>query len=200
MTCLISQGTNSKEAPCQTCGKGIHECVGHYGYIDLELPVFHIGYFKCIINILQTICKKCAHVLLVDEDKYTYSSKLSNPNLSYMVKKKIREKIVGKCKKVTKCPHCKEVNGFVKKMTAGKGSTGNSVLKIVHEKNKGKDKQLLMEEQVKEFNPVIESNADIKTALTGNVIPEILTPIDVLKLFQRIPEKDIILLAMDPKK
>lgn len=117
-----------------------------------------------------------------------------------MVKKKIREKIVSKCKKITKCPHCKEVNGFVKKMTAGKGSTGNSVLKIVHEKNKGKDKMVLLQEQLKEFSIVIESNPDIKNALTGNVIPEVLTPIDVLKLFQRIPEKDIILLAMDPKK
>lgn len=117
-----------------------------------------------------------------------------------MVKKKIREKIVGKCKKITKCPHCKEVNGFVKKMAGGKGSTGNSVLKIVHEKNKGKDKQSLMTQQVKEFSIPIESNSDIKSALTGTVIPEILTPIDVLKLFQRIPEKDIILLAMDPKK
>lgn len=117
-----------------------------------------------------------------------------------MIKKKIREKIVGKCKKITKCPHCKEVNGFVKKMTAGKGSTGNSVLKIVHEKNKAKDKQILLEDQLREFSIVIESNPDIKNALTGNIIPEILTPVDVLKLFQRIPEMDIILLAMDPKK
>lgn len=117
-----------------------------------------------------------------------------------MVKKKIREKIVTSCKKITKCPHCKEVNGFVKKMTGGKGSAGNSVLKIVHEKNRGKDKQSLIDQQMKQFNVIIESNPDIKTALTGNIIPEILTPIDVLKLFQRIPEKDIILLAMDAKK
>lgn len=85
-------------------------------------------------------------------------------------------------------------------MTGSKGSTGNSVLKIVHEKNKGKDKQVLLEEQVKQFKIAIESNADIKNALTGAIIPEILTPIDVLKLFQRIPEKDIILLAMNSKK
>lgn len=33
------------------------ECVGHYAYIRLVLPVFHIGYFKMVINILQDICK-----------------------------------------------------------------------------------------------------------------------------------------------
>jgi hypothetical protein len=32
-------------------------CIGHYGFIDLELPVFHVGYFRSCINILQVICK-----------------------------------------------------------------------------------------------------------------------------------------------
>ncbi len=51
------QGTSEKDNPCETCGKNLAECIGHYGYIDLELPVFHIGYFRTTINILQSICK-----------------------------------------------------------------------------------------------------------------------------------------------
>lgn len=50
-------GMSVKDAICGTCGKGLAECVGHFGYIDLELPVFHVGYFKAVITILQTICK-----------------------------------------------------------------------------------------------------------------------------------------------
>ncbi|EFX63814.1 hypothetical protein DAPPUDRAFT_66718, partial [Daphnia pulex] len=50
-------GTSVKDALCATCGKGVENCVGHFGYIDLELPVFHVGYFKATINVLQTICK-----------------------------------------------------------------------------------------------------------------------------------------------
>jgi len=50
-------GTNSKIAKCVSCNKGLADCIGHFGYIDLELPVFHVGYFRCVINILQTICK-----------------------------------------------------------------------------------------------------------------------------------------------
>ena len=42
---------------CETCGKSLADCAGHYGYIELELPVFHIGYFRSIIGILQIICK-----------------------------------------------------------------------------------------------------------------------------------------------
>jgi DNA-directed RNA polymerase beta' subunit len=33
------------------------ECTGHFGYIKLALPVFHPGYFKAILGILQQICK-----------------------------------------------------------------------------------------------------------------------------------------------
>lgn len=47
------QGTSEKDRPCLTCGKTLADCLGHYGYLDLELPCFHIGYFKAIIGILQ---------------------------------------------------------------------------------------------------------------------------------------------------
>ena len=51
------QGISQKDATCDTCNKSLAECIGHYGYIDLELPVFHVGYFKSTIVILQNICK-----------------------------------------------------------------------------------------------------------------------------------------------
>ena len=51
------KGTSEKDKKCDTCGQELATCIGHYGYIDLELPVFHVGYFRACINILQTICK-----------------------------------------------------------------------------------------------------------------------------------------------
>lgn len=86
-----------------------------------------------------------------DKEKDLYKFRLSNPDLSYMTKKAIRKKITEKCKKHTKCPHCKEVNGFVKKMTANKTGTGGSVLKIVHEKYRGKDKDSIIQAQMGKF-------------------------------------------------
>ncbi|OZJ06503.1 hypothetical protein BZG36_00634 [Bifiguratus adelaidae] len=50
-------GTSTKDGTCETCFQKTAECAGHYGYIKLVLPVFHIGYFRAIINILQDICK-----------------------------------------------------------------------------------------------------------------------------------------------
>jgi DNA-directed RNA polymerase III subunit RPC1 len=168
--------------------------------VDLELPVFHVGYFRSIICILQTICKHCARVLLPEADKTQYRIRLSNENLSYMTKRAIRKKIIDKCKKLTKCPHCKETNGFVKKMTASKGSTGGSVLKIMCEKNRSGDKEAIMKEHIEKFSAAIEANPEIKNALTATTVSQILTPIDVLKLFERIPQSDIPLLAMDGRR
>lgn len=54
---LLLQGTSDKSASCETCGQRMADCVGHYAYIRLVLPVFHIGYFKMVITILQDICK-----------------------------------------------------------------------------------------------------------------------------------------------
>ncbi|KAL3274960.1 hypothetical protein HHI36_019736 [Cryptolaemus montrouzieri] len=193
-------GTNSKDSPCQTCGKNINECVGHFGYIDLELPVFHVGYFRSIINILQTVCKHCGYVLLDENDKNMFRLRLSNTNLSYMTKKAIRKKIIEKCKKITKCLYCSGINGFVNKLTAAKGGGGGSVLKIVHERSKGNEKNEFLKQQLAEFSAAVESNPDLQSSVTPNVLSQILTPIDVLKIFERIPENDICLLAMDPKR
>jgi RNA polymerase Rpb1, domain 1 len=53
----IPQGTSEKNTFCETCGLNAVDCVGHYAYIKLVVPVFHIGYFKHTIAILQCICK-----------------------------------------------------------------------------------------------------------------------------------------------
>lgn len=42
------------------------------GYLKLELPVFHIGYFKSTVQILQCICKGCSRVLLPEDERRAY--------------------------------------------------------------------------------------------------------------------------------
>ena len=74
-------GTSSKDANCQTCNEGLDGCIGHYGYIDLELPVFHLGYFRSIINVLQCICKTCARILLRPDLATMYREETKKKNL-----------------------------------------------------------------------------------------------------------------------
>lgn len=55
-----------KDSVCDTCGQKMQECAGHWGYLKLVLPIFHIGYFRPVINILQEICKvSCMDIIYI---------------------------------------------------------------------------------------------------------------------------------------
>ncbi|KAJ9504558.1 hypothetical protein QJQ45_020175, partial [Haematococcus lacustris] len=75
------QGISNKTAACETCGQKLQDCAGHFGYIQLELPVFHIGYFKNTIQLLQCICKTCSHVLLPLKEKQQWLRRFRNPRV-----------------------------------------------------------------------------------------------------------------------
>uniref|UniRef100_A0A146LPV0 DNA-directed RNA polymerase subunit n=1 Tax=Lygus hesperus TaxID=30085 RepID=A0A146LPV0_LYGHE len=180
-------GTNQKDAECASCGKGLNDCIGHYGYIDLQLPVFHVGYFRCVINILQTICKNplCARVLLPHKERQIFIPKVRNPNLSYLVRKALRKQIQVRCKKVTICPHCGSINGVIKK---------NGLLKITHEKYRNKKPDETMIPELAELSKGMEYSTEltniVKTGYTLN-------PQEVLRLLETIPEDDVPLLLMN---
>jgi DNA-directed RNA polymerase II subunit RPB1 len=36
-------GSIDRAYRCATCEEGVSECVGHFGHIELAVPVFHIG-------------------------------------------------------------------------------------------------------------------------------------------------------------
>ena len=60
----IRLGTNEKALSCETCKQSMTECPGHFGFLKLAMPVFHVGYFKHTVSILQCICKSCSRILL----------------------------------------------------------------------------------------------------------------------------------------
>ncbi|XP_072164609.1 DNA-directed RNA polymerase III subunit RPC1-like [Diadema setosum] len=181
-------GTSEKENPCLTCKKNLSDCVGHYGFVDLELPVFHIGFFKLIINILQEICKVCGHVLLSEQDNQNFMEALRRPTLTYLQKRGLRKKIHEKCRKNQICFHCGAYNGPVKKC---------GPLKIIHEKYKvnRKNPESVIKQFQSSLDVAIEHNKDIETLLPK--AQENLNPLTVLELFKRIPNEDIPLLCMD---
>lgn len=88
-------GVSQKGTICETCNQGLNECVGHFGYLDLALPVFHVGHFRATVTILQTMCKTCSRVMLKVDDAKMFSKRLMNPNLSYLAKKSIHQQVCG---------------------------------------------------------------------------------------------------------
>ncbi|CAB0043121.1 unnamed protein product [Trichogramma brassicae] len=173
---------------CETCGKKLNECTGHFGYIDLEMPVFHAGYFRLTINILQSICKKCSSVLLNRQDKIKLLAKITAPKTTYLEKKKLRKDILQKAMKCSICPYCGDINGTVKK---------GGFLMIVHLKYRNKkETNPLVLEKIAALKDAIDEMPELK-GMNSNLELENLYPEAVLQLFKRIPEQDIPLLLMN---
>ena len=126
-------GISDKQSTCDTCGSRLQDCPGHYGHIRLVLPVFHIGYLKPLIAVLQCICKTCSRVLVPPAERARIARQMAHPLVAtdYIRRAAAVKRVVERCKKVRECPHCQALNGLVKKV----GS-----MKIVHEKYKEKEK------------------------------------------------------------
>lgn len=91
------------------------DCIGHFGDVKLELPVFHVGYFKAIIFILQMICKvgcpnvalagldcsptlplspqNCSRVMITGADRRKFLRKLRNPNAEMLERRTNLKKV-----------------------------------------------------------------------------------------------------------
>ena len=107
-------GVSTKKDVCTTCNEKYEKCPGHYGYIKLELPVFHIGFFKQVLQTLQCICKRCSEVLLSEQSKKKFmamKARITDP----LQRDKIRREMIDECKGNKQCLHCDTYNGTVKK-------------------------------------------------------------------------------------
>ena len=183
---------------CETCGCRLADCAGHFGHIKLELPVFHIGYYKSILNTLQNICKTCSRVLLPEAERRSFLAKMRYPYLDGLQKKTLVKRIHERCRKTTLCPYCGSFNGSVKKTGA---------LKIFHERyailsifynadrvhsNKGKGGS----DVAFTHRDAVEANPELKQHL--GKAQEDLHPLRVQRLFEAMTDEDVELLGMDP--
>lgn len=97
--------------------KKLNECAGHFGYIQLELPVFHAGYFKHTLVILQCICKCCSRVMLKPEaERSSFLKKLMNPKSDAFVRAGVFKRIIDICKRTSNCPYCGYSNGILQSL------------------------------------------------------------------------------------
>ncbi len=96
---------------CKTCGRKVDECPGHFGHIDLAMPVIHVGYTKMVKNLLKSTCRVCGRILLSEKLIKEYMTKINDL-------KKIEMEpfdILNTCNEIIKigstskvCPHCNE--------------------------------------------------------------------------------------------
>ncbi|KAI9105948.1 hypothetical protein DFS34DRAFT_656655 [Phlyctochytrium arcticum] len=180
-------GTTDKAGRCETCDLSLQDCVGHFGVVRLVVPVFHIGYFKLMLTVLQQICKTCSGILLDESARRNYLRRLRNPNLDGVQRKEILKAITVACKKVSQCHSCQAINGTVKKVGA---------LKIIHEKFRRKTKT---EEEV-DFRKSFQNASKMEPQMAHFIgrAQNDLNPLTVMKLFERINSEDCELLGLEP--
>lgn len=187
-------GISSNANECSTCHGNLASCHGHFGHIRLALPVFHVGYFKATIQVLQSICKNCSAVLLDEHTKRAFLNDLRRPHIDNLRRMKILKKLLDQCKKQRRCLNCNHVNGVVKKAASG---AGPAALKIVHDTFRWIGKKSTPEKDLwdKEFDEVFERNPELEKFVKR--IHDDLNPLKVLNLFKQITPSDCELLGID---
>ena len=99
-------GTLEPRQRCKTCGNTAIRCPGHFGHIELAVPIIHIEFTKIIHNLLQATCRNCGRILLpesrVEKIKVTIKRTM---DLLGEVPNDLYKKIMKEARKKD-CPYC----------------------------------------------------------------------------------------------
>ncbi len=94
---------------CATCGGKVDECPGHFGHIELAMPVVHIGFIKEIKTFLDATCKACGKIKLTEDEISSYRERFSQLSLSNSdpeVISLMSKKVTDEASQRMVCPHC----------------------------------------------------------------------------------------------
>ena len=165
-------GTLEPRQRCRTCGNIAINCPGHFGHIELAVPVVHVEFAKQIYKVLSATCRGCGSILL-DEDlkdklqeqrrvDIEMFGKVSDDTAAEIMKQ------AKKYKRHKECPYC----GMVQ--TVVKFNKPTSFMEI---------------EKEEFFDEEIEADEEVTRRLTPNMIRE---------WFERIPDTDLEMLDYNP--
>jgi len=101
-------GTLEPGQRCKTCGNTYLGCPGHFGRIELPMPVIHVGFAKTIYELLRSTCRSCGRILISEDEIQKYHQEiksLSEANLPY---KNLIYRIKQRAMNQQVCPHCNE--------------------------------------------------------------------------------------------
>ncbi len=99
-------GTLEPRQRCKTCGNTAIRCPGHFGHIELAVPIIHIEFTKILYDLLRSTCRNCGRVLLSDEAAKKVKTRIERFNqLLGLVPDEIYKGIVQEVK-AKQCPHC----------------------------------------------------------------------------------------------
>jgi len=92
---------------CRTCGNTATRCPGHFGHIELAVPIIHVEFTKNIHDLLQAFCRNCGRILL-SEKTIMRAKKQSEriKNLLGSVPDTLYRSFLEQAKSNLECPYC----------------------------------------------------------------------------------------------
>ena len=164
-------GTLEPRQRCRTCGNIAINCPGHYGHIELAVPVVHVEFAKHTYRLLSVTCRSCGRILLPeDEIEELRRRREEEKRLFGKVTDETEKEILKKTKKYKRfreCPRCGMVQSKVK------FTKPTSFYEVEQDEVKSDDQTILEE---------------VSRRLTPNMIRE---------WFERIGDADLQLLGYD---
>lgn len=94
-------GVLDSRSRCVTCGYGIEECPGHFGFIELPEPIINPEFTNVVCQILSCVCIFCSQIKI---SKDTLKLKNLRSGTGQLLKRIRKE-----CEKVDRCEHCDEI-------------------------------------------------------------------------------------------
>ena len=166
-------GTLEPRQRCRTCGNIAINCPGHFGHIELAVPVVHVEFAKQIYKVLGSTCRGCGSLLLDQDTKEKLrGQRQKDIEMFGKVSDETSAEIMKQAKKYKRhkeCPYCGMVQTVVK---FNKPTT-------------------FLEIEKEEFFDM--EDEDIQEEVTRR-----LTPNMIREWFERIPDEDLELLDFSP--
>ena len=98
-------GVTDKTLQCPTCGLTA-TCNNHYGFIELEKPVFRLGHISSALSILRCVCWACSRPKFSISSTEGFVDVRSIVNKTFAGSKERLRSISEACKNRFKCPWC----------------------------------------------------------------------------------------------
>ncbi len=92
---------------CRTCGNTAARCPGHFGHIELAVPVIHVEFTKIIYELLQATCRSCGRILLSEDAIKGIKARMVHlRNLIDIVPDSFYSKVLGDARRNKECSYC----------------------------------------------------------------------------------------------
>ncbi|MCS7113841.1 MAG: DNA-directed RNA polymerase subunit A' [Nitrososphaerota archaeon] len=99
-------GTLEPRQRCKTCGNTAARCPGHFGHIELAVPIIHIEFARIIYDLLRVTCRNCGRVLLSEDSIKKLRARIERTrHLLGVIPDEVFKRVMQETKTKT-CPHC----------------------------------------------------------------------------------------------